>query len=321
VAAERTGLPQARLTTDVAANICGGAAVLASFQADAGSATGTGSEVAGWQQAVGRYGSAGDDDGTGFARQVYSTMQKGASRTTSDGDALTLKADVSVPAVATASDPRTDCPRKLACEWLGSPYSLLDGVTDPHSTGYGNHDIADRTGSGGPTLRYIVIHDTEGSYDGSVALAQDPSFLAWNYTVRSSDGHIAQHLNPKDVGWHAGNWYVNMHSIGVEHEGKAGNGAWFTEAMYENSATLLKYLARKYSIPLDRAHIIGHDQVPGILPGYTARVHWDPGPYWDWEHYFELLGAPIGGKSVNVPTVEAGDIVTAVRATRTIRTP
>lgn len=312
LAADRTGLSEARLKTDVAANICGGAAVLAAFQADAGAAAGTGSDVTGWQHAVGRYGSAGDDDGTGFARQVYSTMHKGVTRTTSDGDTLALKADpdVAVPAVATASDPRTDCPAKLGCEWLEAPYSLLDGVTDPGSGDYGNHDIADRTGSGGPKLRYIVIHDTEGTYDGSVALAQDPTYLAWNYTVRSSDGHIAQHLNPKDVGWHAGNWYINMHSIGVEHEGKAGNGAWFTEAMYENSATLVKYLAKKYGIPLDRAHIIGHDQVPGILPGYTAGVHWDPGPYWDWEHYFDLLGAPIGGVSVNVPTVKTGDIVT-----------
>ena len=25
-------------------------------------------------------------------------------------------------------------------------------------------------------------------------------------------------------------------------------------------------------------------------------MHWDPGPYWDWEHYMSLLRAPIGGK-------------------------
>ena len=66
--------------------------------------------------------------------------------------------------------------------------------------------------------------------------------------------------------------------------------------MYESSARLVKYLAHEYDIPLDRAHIIGHDQVPGILPGYVAGMHWDPGPYWDWEHYFHLLGAPIGGR-------------------------
>jgi hypothetical protein len=46
-------------------------------------------------------------------------------------------------------------------------------------------------------------------------------------------------------------------------------------------------------VPIDRAHIIGHDQVPGIDPGHVAGMHWDPGPYWDWEHYMALLGHPI----------------------------
>ena len=27
-------------------------------------------------------------------------------------------------------------------------------------------------------------------------------------------------------------------------------------------------------------------------------MHWDPGPYWDWEHYFDLLGAPIAADGV-----------------------
>jgi hypothetical protein len=24
-------------------------------------------------------------------------------------------------------------------------------------------------------------------------------------------------------------------------------------------------------------------------------MHWDPGPYWDWAHYFDLMHAPLGG--------------------------
>ncbi|HET6626425.1 MAG TPA: N-acetylmuramoyl-L-alanine amidase, partial [Nocardioidaceae bacterium] len=119
-------------------------------------------------------------------------------------------------------------------------------------------------------------------------------YLAWHYTLRSSDGHIAQHLNNKNVGWQAGNWYVNMHSIGLEHEGIAAEGAtWFTESMYQSSATLVRYLAQEYDVPLDRAHIIGHDQVPGVTPAYVRGMHWDTGPFWDWEHYMALMGAPI----------------------------
>ncbi len=139
---------------------------------------------------------------------------------------------------------------------------------------------------------------------------QDPTYLAWNYTVRSSDGHVAQHLDANDVGWHAGNWYVNMHSIGIEHEGYAADGAtWFTESMYESSAALVTYLAHEYDIPLDRAHIIGHDQVPGILPKYVRGMHWDPGPYWDWNHYFYLLGAPLGRGIRATPTNVQGGLL------------
>ena len=123
---------------------------------------------------------------------------------------------------------------------------------------------------------------------------QDPTYLGWHYTVRSSDGHVAQHVNPKNVGFHAGNWYVNMHSVGIEHEGFAATGAtWYTESMYQSSAALVKHLATKYGVPLDRAHVIGHDQVPGILTGNIPGMHWDPGPYWNWEHYMALLGAPL----------------------------
>jgi hypothetical protein len=55
----------------------------------------------------------------------------------------------------------------------------------------------------------------------------------------------------------------------------------------------VRYLTAKYGIPLDRAHILGHDNVPGTVPATIKGMHWDPGPYWDWSHYFDLLGAPL----------------------------
>ncbi len=84
---------------------------------------------------------------------------------------------------------------------------------------------------------------------------------------------------PQDVGWHAGNWYVNSHSIGLEHEGFAATGAeWFSEPMYRSSARLVRYLAKEYDIPLDMQHIFGHDQIPGVTPGERRRHALGPGP-------------------------------------------
>jgi hypothetical protein len=313
-AATLTGLDEVALKSDSKANVCGGAALLASYQAQAvrdgavdvePTATTSGG-VTSWADAVSRM-----SDMEGFAASVYRTLREGAGATTpADGAViLTGNRDVVVPASASTSDPGSDCPEDLGCEWLPAPYEK-DNADDPDSTGsYGNHDQADRTGAGGPSLDYIVVHDTETAYQPTVNLVQDPSYLAWNYTLRSSDGHVANHLDPADIGWHAGNWFVNMHSIGLEHEGWAGTGVWYTEAMYQSSAALVRYLAAEHDIPLDRAHVIGHDQIPGILPGYTKNVHWDPGPYWDWDRYFELLGVPFGGDLEATMNVEPGDVV------------
>ena len=82
-----------------------------------------------------------------------------------------------------------------------------------------------------------------------------------------------------------------MHSIGLEHEGyAAGQGRWYTESLYRSSAELVELPGAKYDIQLDRAHVVGHDEFQGIA---RQREDWDPGPYWDWERYMKLLGAPI----------------------------
>ncbi|MEU2199820.1 peptidoglycan recognition family protein [Isoptericola sp. NPDC019482] len=307
-AAALTGLSAAQLRSDAGANTCGAAALLASYREAAGEGVG---DLASWDAAVVRLGGS-----PSFADRVFTTLRQGESRTTDDGGRVTLAArpDAVRPetSAAAVSDPAADCPPDLGCEWLPAPYEK--GSADlPDDTGnYGNHDQADRTGEGGPSIDYIVIHDTETAYEPSVRLVTDPTYLAWNYTLRSSDGHVANHLEPADVGWHAGNWYMNMHSIGLEHEGWAGTSGWFTEAMYQSSAELVRYLADEHGVPLDRAHVIGHDQIPGILPGYTKSVHWDPGPYWDWEHYFDLLGAPIGDGLGTTTDVAPGDVVEVV---------
>jgi N-acetyl-anhydromuramyl-L-alanine amidase AmpD len=300
LAATLTGVSERRLRTDPNANICGGAAVLASYQRNPSG------NLQEWDAAVSRYGVSASGDSATFARQVYATLRPGESRRTDNGDRVALAPHrrIAVPSAA-KSDPNTDCPDTLNCEWIEAPYERTN-----ETGGYGNHDLSDRTGLGGPKLRYIVIHGTESNYQSTINAVQDPTYVSWNYTIRSSDGHIAQHLDPKDVGYHAGNWWMNTHSIGLEHEGKSGTDAWWTESLYQNSATLVRYLTAKYDIPRDRSHIIGHDQIPGILPGRTQSMHWDPGPYWDWEHYMRLLKAPIADAKEATKKVDTGDVVT-----------
>ncbi|MYS22698.1 N-acetylmuramoyl-L-alanine amidase, partial [Streptomyces sp. DvalAA-14] len=293
-AATLTGLPAGALRTDAGVNVAGGAALLADTQKSLGEPLSA--DPADWYAAVARYSGA-DDRATAdsFADDVFDVIRQGQTRTTDAGQRVTLAA---LPTLRPASGQAgrvglrpadtagTECPPGLGCEWVPAPYEEIGGGD------YGNHDLADRPHD--EKIDTIVIHDTEGYWDTAMQLVQDPTYLAWHYTVRSSDGHVAQHLRTQDVGWHAGNWYTNAKSIGIEHEGfLVDPDAWYTEAMYRSSARLVKYLAAEYHIPLDRQHILGHDNVPGPTASYIPGMHTDPGPYWDWGHYLDLLGAPV----------------------------
>ncbi|KKD06835.1 N-acetylmuramoyl-L-alanine amidase [Streptomyces sp. WM6386] len=306
-AAELTGLSAEELRTDPAANIAGGAALLANTQQDLGEPLSE--DPADWYAAVARFAGA-DDTATAaaYADDVYDVIRTGEERATDAGQLVALAPQPDVTpdtsgmkrtGLRTLGTGDTQCPKSVSCEWIPAPYEEF-GDND-----YGNHDLGDRPKS--QSIKYIVIHDTEGTWEGVLNLVQDPTYVSWQYTLRSTDGHVAQHVKAKDVAWHAGNWYVNAKSIGLEHEGfLADPDAWYTEAMYRSSARLVKYLAKKYGIPLDRQHILGHDNVPGPTTATVGGMHTDPGPYWDWRHYFELLGHPFkatGGQEAGMVTI------------------
>jgi N-acetyl-anhydromuramyl-L-alanine amidase AmpD len=216
------------------------------------------------------------------------------------GTAVALAAAVcgAQPAIAEPSSARQpadkpECPIGLTCRYIPAAYAKAD---PSKPAAYGNYHKADRPRDG-DDIRYIVIHDTEERYDRAIARFQDPhTGVSTHYLIRSSDGEITQLVHTKDIAHQAGNYWFNMHSIGIEHEGVLADGAhWYTEAMYQSSARLVRYLAARYHIPLDRDHILGHEEVPGTTPAGVAAMHYDPGPYWDWAHYFDLLGAPLRG--------------------------
>ncbi|HEX4701621.1 MAG TPA: peptidoglycan recognition family protein, partial [Pseudonocardiaceae bacterium] len=293
-AATLVGADPATLKSSDQANIRGGAALLASYADGA-------STLNGWYDAVARYGGGRD-----FADTVFATIRSGAARHTDDGQNLTLTASPNAtPTVppAPTSTVQAECPRTLTCTFIPAAYQQ----TGPSKLDYGNYDFADRP-TKGLTVDYIVLHDTEESYAGTIATFQDPfHFASAHYVVDGVAGTVTQMVPTKDVAWHAGNWYVNMHSVGIEQVGFAVRGAtWFTERMYQTTAALVRYLAARYGIRLDRQHIIGHDDVPGISPAGVPGMHWDPGPFWDWGHFMNLLGQhtfPTGGPHSKVVTI------------------
>lgn len=306
-AAAAIGVSASRLKNDAAQNIRGGAALLARYARE--TVGSTPSDAAKWYGAVAKY--TGSDERSvafGFADAVYRTINAGAARTLTDGQTVTLAASATKPDTSTANTVTVldrkhtgfDCPKGLRCRFIPAAYH--QNSKDPGD--YGNFDLARREADG-LDIRFVVIHDAETDYQTTIKIFQDPLNYVSTHYVLSTDGDVTQMVDNKNVGWHAGNWNVNMHAIGYEHEGFAIQGTtWYTDAMYRASAALTRYLAEKYGIPLDRGHIIGHDDIPGPTDSFVRGMHWDPGPFWNWALYMELLGAPI------VPTATSGNVIT-----------
>ena len=260
-AAHLTRLSEEELKTSRAANVRGGAAVLADIQGKNKPA-----ELNGWQEAVAEYG-----DTELYAVEVYETLKDGASATISTGESLKLEPQegVEVPQVFTAQ----------------SRANYRRAVWRPAYRG--NYTNANR---GAAKIDLIVIHVAQGSYSGTINWFQDPRANVSAHYVVSRRGRVAQCVHNEDIAWHAGHWRTNSKSIGIEHAGYIGNRNSFTRRMYRSSARLSAYLSRRFNIPVDRRHIIGHNQVPGCPgPGGGVSCHHDPGRYWNWDRYMRLI--------------------------------
>jgi hypothetical protein len=167
--------------------------------------------------------------------------------------------------------------------------------------GEGNYTKSHRSPE---AIRCIVIHVTEGSFWGSVRWLRNRRAHASSHFIVSRSGRIVQLVHLSDIAWHAGNWRVNSESVGIEHEGWTDDPAGFTQAQYRASARLAAYLATRSLLPIDRAHLIGHAQVPGPRGGLGgASHHSDPGPHWNWREYLRLVRRyASGGSTLRVET-------------------
>jgi N-acetyl-anhydromuramyl-L-alanine amidase AmpD len=150
--------------------------------------------------------------------------------------------------------------------------------------------------------RWIVIHTTESTAQSTINEFTTPgTIVSANYLVTLT-GKIYQFVSDSQTAYHAGNFQYNVHSIGIEHERYSTNNV--TEAEYEASAKLVRFLAAQYNIPLvhlaaavapanplNGTDIIGHYQVPdpnNPSLGGGASHHTDP-VNWQWDHYMSLV--------------------------------
>ncbi|MFZ3473012.1 N-acetylmuramoyl-L-alanine amidase [Streptomyces sp. 4.24] len=179
-------------------------------------------------------------------------------------------------------------------EEIRQAWWLLPGVSHPRQDGALDHAGASWTAASPANWRLadrpddytvdrIVVHVTQGGFASSVDAFKNPFHRASAHYIVDQDGHIEQMVRELDVAFHSGNRSMNERSVGIEHVGFVDRPKDFTDTMYEASARLAADICRRYDIPADRKHILGHSEVPGA-------DHTDPGRHWDWNRYVRLVG-------------------------------
>lgn len=150
----------------------------------------------------------------------------------------------------------------------------------------------------GTAISAVTIHTIQGTYAGAISWAQNcSSNVSYHYVERSSDGQVTQLVLESNKAWHVG--AENPYTIGIEHDGYVSDASWYTEAMYQSSADLVRDITNSgYGInPLRTYYGVATSGV-NVLGGCTKikghqhfpnNTHTDPGINWNWEKYYKLI--------------------------------
>lgn len=152
----------------------------------------------------------------------------------------------------------------MAIQWIGSP----------------NRD----KGREGYKPDAIVLHIMEGTLKGTDAWFKSEESGVFAHYEIGKTGEIHQYVGESDTAWHAGHivassWLLlkrdvnpNWYTIGIEHEGRAET-PW-SDTMYRASAKLIDDICRRWSIPCDQHHIIGHREIRSdkTCPGFEVDL-------------------------------------------------
>jgi N-acetyl-anhydromuramyl-L-alanine amidase AmpD len=289
--AQLVHVTQEQLQADTDLGTRAGALVLAQL----GKEHGAGASLESWRGALVALSGMDDAAAHDYTERVMTLLRTGGDFAARGGETLHLAAhpDIAIAVALTAPPPAT--PDYPGAMWFTTSCTNKCDVGRP---------------LGNAAVNKIVIHDTEGGWDGSVATLQNDSGKSVHYIVDADGSRVGQFRKETDTTWHAGNYYYNETSIGIEHVGVASDPAGYSDGLYDTSRDLVKSIRTRWNVPLDRTHIIGHYQVPdgSVIAEDSAPCtdtldncensanyggannHRDPGYYWQWCQYMEHLG-------------------------------
>ena len=134
----------------------------------------------------------------------------------------------------------------------------------------------------GHEIKGIVLHTGEGNKNQILDWFLSPKSQVSSHYLVCEDGEVWQFVNEKDAAWGSGKIVnptsellkeneginPNKYLLQIEHEGYARNG--INEVQYESTAELIKGIRERWNIPMDRKHIIRHQEINDdkLCPGF-----------------------------------------------------
>ncbi|GCE05144.1 amidase [Dictyobacter aurantiacus] len=314
LAARDLKVDPALLKTDLATNIRGGASVLRDYWGQLFPGRAPATSLDAWYGVLSAYSGASTlSVAHMYADAVYKLVNRGFVARAETGEIVTLAAQHVVPRITAALSHAAKytpigamalmqpdsaflphgCSRTGDTDYPGAINCILDpdkfdcnSVDDNDPC---NYESAVRPAD--YPVDFVGIHDAEGSLVDTINYFHNVNSAVSSHYIVDTDGTVYQIVHDNDIAYHIGNYWYNQHAIGVEHVGYAATGyQWYNTAMYMSSARLVAYLLNKYHLPLDRSHVIGHGDVPAPSVALMPN-HVDPGPYWLWGYYFNLINA------------------------------
>lgn len=131
----------------------------------------------------------------------------------------------------------------------------------------------------------IVIHITQGSFEGAFSWLTNPKSFVSSHFLISEEGKVEQLVKCEDAAWHAGvvknpKWKLlkrktnpNLYTIGIENAGFVSVKPSLKQFMA--LVDLVRELCQKYKIPCDKDHVIPHNWIRSDKSC--------PGPWFDCE--------------------------------------
>lgn len=153
-------------------------------------------------------------------------------------------------------------------------------VREPaHST----RSTPNQSSRGGADIRVIVVHDTEGGFDGSVNWLCNSAAQASAHVVVSKRGESVRLVADSAKAWHVAN--DNPFTLGIEQEGYATQTHW-PDAQIREVAKWLAYWSQEHDIPLRHSTVHGVCQHKDL--GAAGGGHHDCGEHYPFARLLDL---------------------------------